>query len=272
MDGEKDKLFGQEGAGGTADNTDLGNQNPDGTENSNQDPDNIDAGEKDPANIDENELDDKNVPYKNRVAEERRKREAAEKRSQEAEKRFQEMEAILQSEKEKVRREVNYEKEEEEYKVDQGTLKAIDKKAAKIAAEMMSVERQADAQVEAYLEKKMNDIPQIAKVYKRIKAELTTIPPLSRIDTRLMDMIIHAKIGEYSLENPQRQNNNPNPVQRSKTVLESGATSNSGGNIVLTEEEIEFANGKKLFDKDFTNTEIRKLYSEINKIKNGGTK
>lgn len=263
MEGEKDELFGQEGTEGTegnAEGTDSENQDAagkgtEGNQLENQDnPDNQD-----------NAVDDKNVPYKNRVAEERRKREAAEKR-------VQEMEAILQSEKEKIRKEVNYEKEEDEFKVDQQTLKAIDKKSAKIVAEMLGVEKQADAQVEAYLEKKMEDIPQIAKVYKNIKFELAGFPPLSRIDTRLMDTIIYAKIGEYSLKNPQRSNNPPNPAQKSKTVLESGNRNNSGGSIVLTEEEITFANGKKLFDKGFENAEIRKLYSDISKIKNGGAK
>jgi len=251
----------------------------DGNEGQQVETENNDGGEQEENNVDETtnkkppveteddtEVDEKNVPLKNRIAEERRKREALEKRLAEIESR-QQFTNVQQ--KTKVSDE-EFQKEAEKLGVDVETIRHMHLTAETKAKQEVELERRADADVEAYLESRAETMPIINKVMKDVKRRLSGLPALERSNPKLMDFCIEAAVGKYHIDNPTRNTGSSNTAQQQKKgTLPPTNGGNNIGSVRLTDEERQFAVEQGFFERDFDEARIKSLYEHYKKLKGG---
>ena len=204
----------------------------------------------------DNSVDENGVPWKNRAMEAKRKQD--------------ELERKLVEERQRLSSEENWAKREAETGLDRNTLKAVDTIASDRIKEELSIERNADRFVRTTLNNLETEKPILAKYRTIIESRLENIDAVGRANAMLIKTIAFSVLGENYTEPTQKAATTAKLTSVKTGVLESRGTGSPAKQVALTEAEQDFGMTYGLYDKGFTEEEIRakhKKYLDTHKLK-----
>lgn len=211
-------------------------------------------------NPDTDDVDEDGVPWKNRFHELKRK--TAE--------RLAKLEESLQNQRQPVYTPPTEppEPQEDEFTKEQKRIASFE------AQKVIQEERYADTECEKLLDNLANTNEYVKMFKLEIRNELQRLRPSVRSNPEAIRRISNSVIGEHAqeivkiqsekarIEKEKLEKNKKLSDVPAKTLESVSAGGGDGGKVTLTADEIDFADDKGLWDKGYTNEEIRDIYKK----------